>query len=529
MATLNIPPELVERARELAARIAAPVQRFILAHTTVSIERAVLRLYGVDGVDEAGVPYPNLLVEQLKEDGVLGLGAGPFYANALLVSGLAPEELWRQAARGQIRLARLPRAPQDQVQARLRQLTEEALETIRRRRQERDEMLARLGDPPRPLVYAIVATGNIYEDVLQARAAARQGADVIAVIRSTAQSLLDYVPYGATTEGYGGTYATQENFRIMRRALDEESERLGRYLRLTNYSSGLCMSEIAAMAAVERLDMLLNDAMYGILFRDINMQRTLTDQYFSRLLIAWADIIINTGEDNYLTTADAYEENHTVLSSQFINEQFALAAGLSPARMGLGHAFEMDPDLEDGFLWELASAQLIRQCFPQAPIKYMPPTRHKTGNIFKEHVMDAMFAMVSRMTDQSIHLIGVLTEAIHTPYMHDRHLALELVRYIFNNARHLSEELEFVRGGRLERRAVQVLEQAVAQLQAIEARGLFRAIEERAFAGVSRHPQGGRGLEGVVPREPGYVNDVETVLRQRLGLPPLPLEVEARA
>ena len=41
---------------------------------------------------------------------------------------------------------------------------------------------------------------------------------MIAVIRATAQWLLDYVPYGATTEGFGGTYATQENFRIMRAA-----------------------------------------------------------------------------------------------------------------------------------------------------------------------------------------------------------------------------------------------------------------------------------------------------------------------
>ena len=118
------------------------------------------------------------------------------------------------------------------------------------------------------------------------RAAAQSGADIIAVIRSTAQSLLDYVPYGATTEGYGGTYATQENFRIMRQALDEESARLGRYLRLTNYSSGLCMPEIAFAAAVERLDMLLNDAMYGNLFRDINMKRTMCDQYFSRRICA---------------------------------------------------------------------------------------------------------------------------------------------------------------------------------------------------------------------------------------------------
>ena len=55
-------------------------------------------------------------------------------------------------------------------------------------------------------------SGNIYEDVTQAKAAARQGADIIAVIRSTAQSLLDYVPYGATTEGFGGTFDQLENF-----------------------------------------------------------------------------------------------------------------------------------------------------------------------------------------------------------------------------------------------------------------------------------------------------------------------------
>jgi len=49
------------------------------------------------------------------------------------------------------------------------------------------------------------------------------------VIRSTGQSLLDYVPEGATREGYAGTYATQENFRLMRAALDETSRDLGRW------------------------------------------------------------------------------------------------------------------------------------------------------------------------------------------------------------------------------------------------------------------------------------------------------------
>jgi beta-lysine 5,6-aminomutase alpha subunit len=166
------------------------------------------------------------------------------------------------------------------------------------------------------------------------------------------------VPYGATTEGFGGTFATQENFRIMRKALDEVGEEVGRYIRLCNYCSGLCMPEIAVMGALEGLDVMLNDALYGILFRDINMQRTLVDQYMSRVINGFAGVIINTGEDNYLTTADAVEEAHTVLASDLINEQLALLAGLPEEQMGLGHAFEMDPMLENGFLYARSSPRL---------------------------------------------------------------------------------------------------------------------------------------------------------------------------
>jgi beta-lysine 5,6-aminomutase alpha subunit len=214
-----------------------------------------------------------------------------------------------------------------------------------------------IGDAPRqPWIYLIVATGDIHEDIPQARAAARAGADVIAVIRSTGQSLLDYVPEGATREGYAGTYATQENFRLMRAALDDVSKELGRYVRLTNYASGLCMPEIAALAGLERLDMMLNDCMYGIIFRDINPQRTFIDQRFSRMVHARAGIVINTGEDNYLTTADAVDAAHTVVVSQLLNERFAHEAGLVDGQLGLGHAFEINPALPDSLRLELAPA-----------------------------------------------------------------------------------------------------------------------------------------------------------------------------
>jgi beta-lysine 5,6-aminomutase alpha subunit len=377
---------------------------------------------------------------------------------------------------------------------------------IKKNREVREDFIKNVGEGKKPYLYVIVATGNIYEDVLQAEAAARQGADIIAVIRSTAQSLLDYVPYGPTTEGFGGTYATQENFRIMRKAMDKVGEEVGRYIRVCNYCSGLCMPEIAAMGAIERLDVMLNDALYGILFRDINMQRTFVDQYFSRVINGYAGIIINTGEDNYLTTADAVEEAHTVLASQFINEQFALKAGIPEEQMGLGHAFEMNPDIENGFLWELAQAQMAREIFPKAPLKYMPPTKFMTGNIFKGHIQDALFNAVSIMTGQGIQLLGMLTEAIHTPLLQDRALSIENAKYIFNNMRNLGDEIEFKEGGIIQQRAQEVLKKGADMLEEIEKEGLFNIIQEGKFAGVRRSFTGGKGLEGVTVKDEKYFN-----------------------
>ena len=258
---------------------------------------------------------------------------------------------------------------------------------------------------------------------------------MIAVIRSTGQSLLDFVPEGATREGFAGTYATQENFRLMRAALDESSKELGRYVRLTNYASGLCMPEIAALAGLERLDMMLNDSMYGILFRDINPVRTFVDQRFSRQVHARAGIIINTGEDNYLTTADAVEAAHTVTTSQLLNEYFAKEAGLEDWQLGLGHAFEIDPDLPDSFRLELAHALLARELFPNAPLKWMPPTRHMTGDVFRGYLLDGFFNLVGALTGQGILLVGMMTEAVVTPWLSDRDLALQNVRYVLERRR----------------------------------------------------------------------------------------------
>ena len=503
---LGLDEALVGRARASAAKVAEDTQRFIDRHTTVAVERTVCRLLGFDGVNDVGVPLPNVAVDHLCAKDILSDGAALRIGNAMAELGLSPQEIAEGIDRGEIDLAAMPVRSEEEIRAALAPVVTATLERIRGNVAKRQDYLSEFGEKQGPYIYLIVATGNIYEDITQAKAAAKQGADIIAVIRTTGQSLLDFVPFGATTEGFGGTYATQENFRLMRAALDEVGEEQHRYIRLCNYCSGLCMPEIAAMGALERLDVMLNDALYGILFRDINMQRTIIDQYFSRVINSFAGVIINTGEDNYLTTADAYEEAHTVLASQFLNEAFARCAGLPEEQMGLGHAFEMDPDLPNAFLYELAQAQMAREIFPNAPLKYMPPTKFMTGNIFRGHVQDALFNMVTILTGQKIHLLGMMTEAIHTPFMSDRALAIENAQYIFRTMADFGSEIEFKEGGIIRSRAAEVLKKAADLLGEIEQIGLFATLEKGVFADIKRPLDGGKGLEGVVRKADGYFN-----------------------
>ncbi|MFD7074390.1 lysine 5,6-aminomutase subunit alpha [Nocardioides sp. NPDC057577] len=512
---LDLDPRTIAHARALAAKVGDPIVEMATKHTTVAVERATLRLAGLAGADPDGTPWVNHLVDAVRADIGLEHGVALPVWQALAGHGNDLSRLAEEAAAGQVTF-RLPEGAEAELAAKhAREAVGAGIARLDASRVARERMIAEIGDAPRkPWIYLIVATGDIYEDIPQAQAAAREGADIIAVIRSTGQSLLDYVPEGATREGFAGTYATQENFRLMRAALDETSRELGRYVRLTNYASGLCMPEIAALAGMERLDMMLNDSMYGILFRDINPVRTFVDQRLSRQIHARAGIIINTGEDNYLTTADAVEAAHTVTTSQLLNEYFAKEAGLEDWQLGLGHAFEINPDVPDSFRLELAHALLAKTIFPDAPLKWMPPTRHMTGDIFKGYLLDGFFNLAGAMTDQGILLVGMMTEAVVTPWISDRDLALQNVRYVMDAAGRLGEDFHPAPDGFIANRAREVLGESIDLLGKIidEPNGLLDAIADGTFGLMKRPADAGKGLEGVAEKSEAYYNPASAEL-----------------
>jgi beta-lysine 5,6-aminomutase alpha subunit len=108
-----------------------------------------------------------------------------------------------------------------------------------------------------------------------------------------------------------------------------------------------------------------------------------------------------------------------------------------------------------------------------------------------------------------------------TPFLSDRDLALQNVRYVLNAAGGLTEDFHPPRDGFIQTRARQVLGEAVDLLDTIvhdsDTAGdppLLAAIADGTFGLMKRPADRGKGLDGVVERAPGYDNPATTMLEE---------------
>ena len=114
---LGLNLELVNQARESAARVAADTQAFIDQHTTVTVERAVCRLLGIDGVNDMDVPMPNVVVDHLMENSLLPMGAAWNIGNAMIETGLDPQGVAEKIAAGELDLSKVAAHADAEVRA----------------------------------------------------------------------------------------------------------------------------------------------------------------------------------------------------------------------------------------------------------------------------------------------------------------------------------------------------------------------------------------------------------------------------
>lgn len=148
----------------------------------------------------------------------------------------------------------------------------------------------------------------------------------------------------------------------------------------------------------------------------------------------------------------------------------------------------------------------------------MPPTKHVTGNIFEAYVINALFNMVAQMTGQGVQLLGMLTEAVHTPHLADRALAIDNAQYVFNAVKDFNKEISIDKDGFINKRAEKVLDEAIVFLKRVAEQGFFNALEKGEFADIKRTQTTGKGLDGVFRKSDSYINPFMDKIKQELNI-----------
>ncbi|MFI5255233.1 MAG: lysine 5,6-aminomutase subunit alpha TIM-barrel domain-containing protein [Candidatus Limnocylindrales bacterium] len=289
-------PDLAAQARDLraaAAALAASLHAVARTQTTPACDRAVLRLFGVAGLDRAGRPLAAEVVDRFGAGGP----AGPWgdiglpFAVAAAEYGLTPAELAQDVAAGNIDLrleAELlaDRGRRAQAEALIGAWVAGAWERFDAQRTARQELLGLLGETPLPRFGLELAGLRAGEVAAAVRGVVAGGADLLQVPVPVDRELRrglgeDVDRQGADEDPAVAPAGSQRGLALVRAATDEAAAEAGRYVQLATRSVGLSEPEQAIVAGFERIDAVFTDPLEAVVDYGVDPARALADHAFA--------------------------------------------------------------------------------------------------------------------------------------------------------------------------------------------------------------------------------------------------------
>ena len=310
----------LDRLADLAQTLAGAWGGRARSSTTVGQERAVLRLFGVQGLDAGGRPLAGEVVERYigRDQGRLAAGIAVPFAMALLEYDVAPQQLALDIASGAIDLALeaelLRQGDRRQVaEEEARRLATAALDRIDANRTARHELIDLLGDAPRPWIGTTLVEPVVDAAATEAIERIEDGVDVVRVEvpvgRELAVSLSDAGLEGSQSpwldahseeqwsDADTAPTGSQRGLAELRHALDEVAANRRGYVRLATAAPALAAPEQSVVAAFERVDLVEADPMAEIVAGGVDPDRALADHAFAHrlLLRAGTSILVGAG------------------------------------------------------------------------------------------------------------------------------------------------------------------------------------------------------------------------------------------
>ena len=412
---------LSERAETLAGAWGARAR----ASTTLGQERALLRLFGVAGVDRSGRPLAGAAVDRWLASALDGLGGGvalPF-AMALLEYDLEPQQLAMDVASGAVDLAleaELLREPDRRAvaEAEARRLAGAAIERMDSDRVARRELLDLLGEARRPWLGTTIAEPDLDGALDEVADLASAGYDLLRVEvpigREMADRLHDAgldVPEwhprdrathraagsGSGAAGGAGSARAADDLesepapsgsqralaRLRRIADGVAAERRG-YVRLATAIPPLGVPEGAVVAAFERVDLVEADPVAEIVAGGVDPDRSLADHAFARRLHRRADTFVSIGPGPLVVApdltsgvpSDVATRSGRALALQLLGVALARADGIAAERIVVGAYPGWLPDEPAATARVLAEVVVRRRAFPDQLMRFDEPPGH---------------------------------------------------------------------------------------------------------------------------------------------------------
>ena len=368
------------------------------AATTIGRERALLRLYGVAGLDRSGLPLAGSVVDGYVGGSTTRLadGVSLAFASALLEYDLEPQQLAGDIAAGLIDLvleARLLSDRDQRVRAEeaVGRLVDTALARIDANRTATRELVSVLGDPARPWIAATIRDVAAMSAIVEARELARDGFDVLRIEVPMGRELTGLleaagrdvqrwrpadrreghdVPTADPADGADGLApaGSQRGLAAIRSAVDEAAATRRAYVRLATSAPPLAAPEQAVVAAFERVDLVMADVMGEIVGSGVDPDRALADHAFATAIHRRAGTTVLVGAGPLAVGPDlaagqpssAATRSGRALALQLLGVHLARAAGLPADQLVVGAVPGFLAEERSGAAFALAEVALRR-------------------------------------------------------------------------------------------------------------------------------------------------------------------------
>jgi len=390
---------VLRRADDLAGAWGARAR----ASTTPARERALLRLFGVGGLDRDGVPLASAVVERHVNGAPERLAAGislPFVA-ALLEYDISPRQLALDVASGAIDLAleaALLAEPdrRSAAEAEATRIAARALERIGANRTARLELLDVLGDAPRPWFGLSLAAPTMEIAPNDAAALVAAGADLVRIrVPAGRELVLSLHDRGLEPEYWHPREdgqaddedpatvpaGSQRALTALRARLDEAAAEAGRYVRLGTVATALAAPEQALVAALERIDVVEADPIAEIVTDGVDPDRALADHAFGHRLLRRSGAMVLVGPGPLIVApdlarglpADAGTRAGRAFAMQALAVALARGDGIGPGQLAAGALVPWLADEREPAAQTLAAVVLRRLAWPDLDLAFEEP------------------------------------------------------------------------------------------------------------------------------------------------------------